>query len=86
MNRVKRCGREYYEAVYNAAFALLQQAKAKESKKQAIQAAQLVKSTLALAPELSGPNMVVKYETLSKMPAGRLLENLARQQAGGRRN
>jgi hypothetical protein len=68
---------EYYEAIYNAAYALLQQAKAIGSKEKATQATQMVKSTLVLSPSLSGPDMVVKYETLSKS-AGQLLEQLAK--------
>jgi hypothetical protein len=59
---------EYYEIVYGAAEALAGQAGttsdpkvAAESRKQA---QQLLKATLALSPNLSGPEMVDRYNAL----------------------
>jgi predicted O-linked N-acetylglucosamine transferase (SPINDLY family) len=61
---------EYYEATYNLAAALYGQAADAKDKTQAAdkakQAEQLLKSTLVLSPELSGPEMVEKYDALLK--------------------
>lgn len=58
----------YYEMVYNTAACLhgqarssTQEAQAAEFKKQALA---LLKGTIALAPKLSGPDMVARYQTL----------------------
>jgi hypothetical protein len=58
---------EYYEALYNAAWCLIQQARQGDKKKaqeKAQQAEQMLKSTLTLTPKLSGPDLVAKYEAL----------------------
>lgn len=58
----------YYEIVYNTAFCLIEQGKnAPNQQEQAAkkkQARQLLKATLALAPELNGPDMVARYQNL----------------------
>jgi outer membrane protein assembly factor BamD (BamD/ComL family) len=59
---MKRKPPEYYETVYNAAFCLASQPDA--DKTRLTQAEQLLKSTLILSPELSGPEMVAKYNAL----------------------
>lgn len=64
LGRLKSKPPEYYEVLYNAAFCLLQQAKATKDPSKALQAEQMLKSTLTLTPKLNGPDMVVKYETL----------------------
>jgi len=61
---------EYFEATYNLAAALLGQAAATDDKAQVAektkQAEQLLKSTLVLSPNLSGPEMVDRYNALLK--------------------
>jgi hypothetical protein len=61
---------EYYEATYNWAASLYGQASETKDKTQAAemakQAVQLLKSTLVLSPELSGPDMVEQYNALLK--------------------
>ncbi len=61
---------EYFEATYNLAAALYGQASAAKDKTQAAekakQAEQLLKSTLILSPDLSGPEMVEQYNALLK--------------------
>jgi tetratricopeptide (TPR) repeat protein len=59
---------EYYEVIYNAAFCLVQEAKQLKTKDErelkASQAEQLLKSTRTYNPNLSGPEMVAKYDVL----------------------
>ncbi len=56
----------YYEVVYNCAFCLSAQKQAEKS----AQAAQLLNATLALSPQLDGPDRVAKYKALLKqLPA-----------------
>lgn len=61
---------EYFEATYNLAAALYGQAAKTDDKTQVAeklkQAEQLLKSTLVLSPNLSGPDMVDQYDTLLK--------------------
>ncbi len=61
---------EYFEATYNLADCLYGQAADAKDKSQAAekakQAEQLLKSTLILSPNLSGPEMVDKYNDLLK--------------------
>jgi hypothetical protein len=61
---------EYFEATYNLAAALYGQAAETKDKPQAAEAAkqaeQLLKSTLILSPDLSGPEMVDQYNALLK--------------------
>ena len=61
---------EYYEAVYETARGLGERAKLTTGQKDAnelrTQARQLLKGTTALAPNLSGPDMVAKYQALSE--------------------
>ena len=59
---------EYYEVIYNAAFCLAAQKQAEKS----TQAAQLLSGTLALGPELDGPDRVEMYKALLKrLPAAK---------------
>jgi hypothetical protein len=61
---------EYFEITYNLAAALFGQASRTEDKNQAAekakQAEQLLKSTLVLSPNLDGPDMVERYNSLLK--------------------
>ncbi len=61
---------EYFEATYNLAASLYGQAAESKDKTQAAekakQAEQLLKSTLVLSPDLSGPDMVEQYNALLK--------------------
>ena len=61
---------EYYESVYETARGLGERAKLTTGQKEAnelrTQARQLLKGTTALAPNLSGPDMVAKYQALSE--------------------
>jgi hypothetical protein len=61
---------EYFEATYNLAASLYGQASETKDKTQAAekakQAEQLLKSTLVLSPDLSGPDMVEQYNALLK--------------------
>lgn len=54
--------KEYYEVIYNCAFCLVAQKQAEKY----TQAAQLLNGTLALAPELDGPDRVEKFKALQK--------------------
>jgi len=56
---------EYYEVLYNAAFCLVQVAQRTKDGDKALQAEQMLKSTLTLSPNLSGPDMVAKYNALA---------------------
>ena len=69
LGRAKTRPPEYYEVLYNAARCLLRQARITNNKEKAIQAEQMLKSTMTLTPKLSGPDMVAKYETLLKIAA-----------------
>jgi hypothetical protein len=55
---------EYYEVLYNAALCLVRQARQSNNKEKALDAEKMLKSTLTLSPQLSGPDMVAKYQTL----------------------
>lgn len=57
---------EYYEVVYNAAFCLVEQSNAARNATKARHAEQLLKSTLALNPNLNGPEMVQRFNALLK--------------------
>jgi tetratricopeptide (TPR) repeat protein len=60
---------EYYESVYETARGLGEQAKLstsqQKSKEMKSQGRQLLKGTMALTPNLSGPDMVAKYQALT---------------------
>jgi tetratricopeptide (TPR) repeat protein len=60
--------KEYYEVIYNAASCLVEEARQAKGvdirKLKASQAVALLKSTKTLSPNLSGPDMVAKYEVL----------------------
>ena len=56
--------REYYDVLYNAATCLVRQARLTNNKKKALQAEQMLKSTLTLTPNLNGPDSVAKYNAL----------------------
>jgi hypothetical protein len=66
LGRSKNRPPEYYEALYSAARALVRQARLAKDKQKALQAEQMLKSTLTLSPKLSGPDMVAKYGSLLK--------------------
>ena len=53
---------EYYEVIYNCAFCLAAQKKPETNQ----QATQLLNSTLALSPDLDGPDRVEQYKALVK--------------------
>ena len=55
---------EYYEVLYQAAYSLVRQAEQTRNGELALQAQQMLKSTLVLTPKLSGPQMVAKYDAL----------------------
>ncbi len=57
---------EYYEAIYNAALCLVDQSRAIKNPEKALQAEQLLKSTLTLSPNLDGPDNVTRYNALLK--------------------
>ena len=69
LGRSKNRPPEYYEVLYNAASALVRQARVTKDKEKALLAEQMLKSTLTLTPKLSGPDMVIKYEALLKQAA-----------------
>lgn len=64
LGRVRKRPPEYYEALYNAALCLLYEARYTKKKEKALQAEQILKSTLTLSPSLSGPDMVARYKAL----------------------
>jgi tetratricopeptide (TPR) repeat protein len=66
LGRSKTRPPEYYEALYNAARALVRQARQSKNTEKALQAEQMLKSTLTLTPKLSGPDMVAQYDALLK--------------------
>lgn len=66
LGRLPKKPPEYYDAIYNAATCLLQQAAATGEKKSALQAEQLLRSTLTLSPSLDGPETVAKFNALLK--------------------
>jgi hypothetical protein len=66
LGRMPRKPPEYYEAIYNAAACLVEQSRAIKSSEKALQAEQLLKSTLTLSPNLDGPENVTRYNTLLK--------------------
>jgi hypothetical protein len=55
---------EFFEVMYNAAFCLIQEAKATGDRKKAGDAEKMLKSALILSPKLNGPDMVAKYKVL----------------------
>jgi tetratricopeptide (TPR) repeat protein len=66
LGRMPRKPPEYYEAIYNAAACLVDQSRAIKDAEKALQAEQLLKSTLTLSPNLDGPQNVTRYNTLLK--------------------
>lgn len=64
LGRLKSRPPEYYEVLYNAALCLMSDARHSKDKEKALQAEQMLKSTLTLSPSLSGPDMVAKYKAL----------------------
>jgi hypothetical protein len=64
LSRMQRKPAEYYEVVYNVASCLLAQSRSAQDKSKALQAEQLLKSSLVLSPNLSGPEMVSRYNEL----------------------
>jgi hypothetical protein len=55
---------EFFEVMYNAAFCLVQEAKATSDRSKAADAEKMLKSALILSPKLNGPDMVAKYKVL----------------------
>ena len=55
---------EFFEVMYNAAFCLVQEAKATGDRSKAGDAEKMLKSALILSPKLNGPDMVAKYNVL----------------------
>jgi tetratricopeptide (TPR) repeat protein len=66
LQRSKNRPPEYYDVIYNAALCLMRQARLSNSQPKALQAEQILKSTLTLSPKLNGPETVAKYEALLK--------------------
>src|SRR5207247_1833296 len=64
LSRMQRKPPEYYEVIVNVAECLLAQAKQAQDKSKALQAEQLLKSSLVLNPSLNGPEMVNRYNEL----------------------
>lgn len=64
LGRMRNKPPEFYEVLYNASFCLLQQAKATKDANKALQAEQMLKSTMTLSPKLNGPDTVEKYKSL----------------------
>jgi hypothetical protein len=69
LQRSKNRPPEYYDVIYNAAACLVRQARATSSAEKALQAEQILKSTMTLSPKLSGPDTVARYETLLSQAA-----------------
>ncbi len=66
LSRTPRKPPEYYDAIYNAALCLVDQSRAIKNPEKALQAEQLLKSTLTLSPNLDGPDNVTRYNALLK--------------------
>lgn len=64
LGRIKNRPPEYYEVLYNCAFCLLQQSVATKDPTKALEAGKILKSTMTLSPNLSGPDMVESYKAL----------------------
>jgi tetratricopeptide (TPR) repeat protein len=86
LQRSKTRPPEYYDVLYNAAFCLTRQARLNSSQAKALQAEQILKSTLTLSPKLNGPEMVAKYEALLSQAAALRAEpsNTTARTAGDR--
>jgi tetratricopeptide (TPR) repeat protein len=65
LGRMKTRPPEYYDVLYHAASCLLAQAKATKDPAKALQAEQMMKSTLTLSPKLNGPDTVARYTALA---------------------
>ncbi|HUE17767.1 MAG TPA: hypothetical protein VMR25_26665, partial [Planctomycetaceae bacterium] len=55
---------EYYEVVFNAASCLFTESLKTKNQQKALQAEQLLNTTLVLSPHLDGPEMVARYKEL----------------------
>ncbi len=64
LQRLPKKPPEYYEAVYSASACLVQQSIHTKDKTKALQAEQILKSTLVLSPALDGPDTVAEFKTL----------------------
>ncbi|HEY5314570.1 MAG TPA: hypothetical protein VIK18_18705, partial [Pirellulales bacterium] len=84
LQRMRKKPAEYFEVVYNASFCLLEEARQAKQKDARVlkagQAESLLKSTRTYSPNLSGPEMVAKYEVLLGQ-AGVMLGRPPRQPA-----
>jgi hypothetical protein len=61
---------EFFEVMYNAAYCLVQESKAKGDRAKAADAEKMLKSALILSPKLNGPDMVAKYNVLLNEAVG----------------
>jgi hypothetical protein len=84
LGRSKTRPPEYYDVLYNTGLCLVRQARLTSNKEKALQAEQILKSTLTLTPNLSGREMVAKYEALLNQAAA-LRGTAASAQAGSNR-
>ena len=64
LGRAKHKPPEYYVAIFNTADCLMRQVAASGDKVKAADAEKLLKATLVLNPNLSGPEMVAQYKEL----------------------
>ena len=64
LGRLKTKPPEYYDAIYNVASCLLGEFKESKNKAKALQAEQVLRSTLTISPNLDSPERVEKYNVL----------------------
>lgn len=64
LSRLQKKPPQYYDATYALCDCMLRKYTLTKDKKEVLQAEQLLKATLALAPQLNGPDMVEKYNDL----------------------
>lgn len=64
LSRMQKKPPQYYDATYALCDCILQKYKLTKDKAAVLTAEQLLKATLALAPQLNGPDMVAKYNEL----------------------
>ena len=84
LGRSKTRPPEYYDVVYNTAVCLVRQARMTNNREKALQAEQILKSTMTLSPNLNGSDLVAKYEALLSQ-ATTLRSTSATAQAGNNR-
>ncbi len=64
LSKLQKKPPQYYDATYSLCDCVLRKYKLTKDKKEVFQTEQLLKATLALAPQLNGPEMVGKYNEL----------------------